>query len=122
MPNENENAVVLGAGFAGLLAAGVPTKFYRQVTVVDWDPAPSQYGRGVPQGRHAHNLLPAGARVVDDIFPGPIDEMSADGAVLADVLSDYRFYLDGKELPRVPACRRGLRDRAQPQSPLGFSP
>ncbi|QHA07627.1 hypothetical protein GQF42_33820 [Streptomyces broussonetiae] len=99
---QNENAVVLGAGFAGLLTAGVLTKFYRRVTVVDQDPAPSQYRRGVPQGRHAHNLLPAGARVVDEIFPGLVDEMSADGAVLADVLSDYRFHLGGKELPRVP--------------------
>ena len=98
----NENAVVLGAGFAGLLTAGVLTKFYRQVTVVDRDPATNEYRRGVPQGRHAHNLLPAGARAVDEIFPGLVDEMSAEGAVLADVLSDYRFYLGGKELPRVP--------------------
>ncbi|MFE9574379.1 FAD-dependent oxidoreductase [Streptomyces sp. NPDC006692] len=109
MPNENnEKAVVLGAGFAGLLTAGVLTKFYRQVTVVDWDPATSQYRRGVPQGRHAHNLLPAGARVLDEIFPGLVDEMSADGAVLADVLSDYRFYLGGKELPRVPVGARSV--------------
>ncbi|GAA4988695.1 FAD-dependent oxidoreductase [Kitasatospora paranensis] len=103
MPNENnENAVVLGAGFAGLLSAAVLTNFYRQVTVVDRDPASGQYRRGVPHGRHAHNLLPAGARVVDEVFPGLVDEMRADGAVVADVLSDYRFYLCGNELPRVP--------------------
>jgi 2-polyprenyl-6-methoxyphenol hydroxylase-like FAD-dependent oxidoreductase len=28
--------------------------------------------------------------------------MAADGAVLADMLADYRFYLAGKELPQVP--------------------
>ncbi|MBY8887060.1 FAD-binding monooxygenase [Streptomyces sp. PTM05] len=98
----NKNAVVLGAGFAGLLTAGVLAKLYQQVTVVDWDPAPGQYRRGVPHGWHAHNLLPAGASVVEEIFPCLVDEMSADGAVLADVLSDYRFYAGGRELPRVP--------------------
>ncbi|MFD7606833.1 NAD(P)-binding protein [Streptomyces mirabilis] len=64
MPNENnETAVVLGAGFAGLLTAAVLTKFYRQVTVVDHDPASRQYRQSIPQGRHAHNLPPAGTRV-----------------------------------------------------------
>lgn len=105
----NENAVVLGAGFAGLLAAGVLTRFYRQVTVVDRDPAaPGEYRAGVPHGRHAHNLLPAGARVVDEVFPCLVDEMAADGAVRADVLSDYRFYLGGRELPRVPVGARSV--------------
>jgi 2-polyprenyl-6-methoxyphenol hydroxylase-like FAD-dependent oxidoreductase len=98
------HAVVLGGGFAGLVTAGALAGFYERVTVVDRDPAPAlgQYRRGVPQGRHAHNLLPGGARTIEEIFPGVLGEMAADGAVLADMLVGYRFHLAGKELPQVP--------------------
>lgn len=98
------HAVVLGGGFAGLVTAGTLAEFCERVTVVDRDPAgaPGEYRRGVPQGRHAHNLLPAGARAIDEIFPGILDEMVEDGAVLADLFVGYRFHLAGKELPQVP--------------------
>lgn len=97
------HAVVLGGGFAGLVTAGVLTQFYQRITVVDRDPAPAPgtYRRGVPQGRHAHNLLPGGARLIEEFFPGLLDELAADGAVLADMLVGYRFHLAGKELPQV---------------------
>jgi len=100
----NGHAVVLGGGFAGLVTAGVLAEFYARVTVVDRDPAPApgEYRRGAPQGRHAHNLLPGGARAIEEIFPGILGEMAADGAVLADMLVGYRFHFAGKELPQVP--------------------
>ena len=68
---EQGHAVVLGGGFAGLVTAGALAEFYQQVTVVDRDPAPApgEYRRGAPQGRHAHNLLPGGARVPRRVFP-----------------------------------------------------
>ena len=98
------HAVVLGGGFAGLVTAGALSEFYARVTVVERDPAPvrGEFRRGAPQGRHAHNLLPGGARATAEIFPGILAEMAANGAVLADVLVGYRFHLAGKELPQVP--------------------
>jgi 2-polyprenyl-6-methoxyphenol hydroxylase-like FAD-dependent oxidoreductase len=98
------HAVVLGGGFAGLVTAGVLAEFYKLVTVVERDPAPApgEYRRGTPQGRHAHNLMPGGARAIEEIFPGILGEMAADGGVVADMLVGYRFYLAGKELPQVP--------------------
>jgi 2-polyprenyl-6-methoxyphenol hydroxylase-like FAD-dependent oxidoreductase len=106
----NGHAVVLGGGFAGLVAAGVLIEFYERVTVVDRDPAPApgEYRRGVPQGKHAHNLLPGGARAVEEIFAGIQGEMGADGAVLADMLLGYRFYFAGKALPQVPIGARAV--------------
>jgi 2-polyprenyl-6-methoxyphenol hydroxylase-like FAD-dependent oxidoreductase len=100
----NGHAVVLGGGFAGLVTAGALSEFYQRVTVVERDPAPApgEYRRGVPQGRHAHNLLPGGARMIEEIFPGLLGEMAADGAVLADMLVGYRFHFAGKELSQVP--------------------
>ena len=101
---QSGHAVVLGGGIAGLVTAGVLTEFYRRVTVVDRDPAPGpdEYRRGAPQGRHAHNLLPGGARMMEEIFPGLLGEMAADGGVPARMLVGYRFYFAGREAPQVP--------------------
>ena len=63
-------AVVLGAGMAGLLAARVLADAYRRVTVVERDPLPEMPAnrKGVPQGRHAHLLVPRGAQILDELF------------------------------------------------------
>jgi 2-polyprenyl-6-methoxyphenol hydroxylase-like FAD-dependent oxidoreductase len=95
--------VVLGGGFAGLVTAGALTEFYERVTVVERDPIPAQgeNRRGVPQGRHTHNLLPGGARALEEVFPGILAEMVADGAVDANMFVNYRFYVGGP-LPQAP--------------------
>ncbi len=55
------DAVVLGAGIAGLLAARVLTESFDRVTLVERDDLPGigEHRRGVPQDRH---LLPARPR------------------------------------------------------------
>ena len=95
-----EQAVVLGAGIAGLLAARVVADAYERVTVVDRDalPATAQPRRGVPQGRHAHNLLPSGARVIDELFPGLLDELEADGTPVVRDYAEFRFAPAGHHL------------------------
>ncbi|MET9871173.1 monooxygenase, partial [Streptomyces sp. NPDC006386] len=54
------HCVVLGAGIAGLFAARVLSGTFDRVTVVDRDTLPEtdENRRGVPQGRHAHAILP----------------------------------------------------------------
>jgi 2-polyprenyl-6-methoxyphenol hydroxylase-like FAD-dependent oxidoreductase len=81
MPELGEHAVVLGASMGGLLAARVLSEFYGTVTVVDRDALPDDPAnrRGVPQGRHTHLLLPRGAQVIEELFPGILDELVADG-------------------------------------------
>lgn len=80
------HAVVLGASMAGLLAARVLADFYRTVTIVERDVLPSDpvNRRGVPQGRHAHALLPRGSRILDELFPGLLTELVASGAPVFD--------------------------------------
>jgi 2-polyprenyl-6-methoxyphenol hydroxylase-like FAD-dependent oxidoreductase len=91
------HAVVLGASMAGLLAARSLSEFYDAVTVVERDPLPDVLPdqgaarRGVPQGRHLHGLLPRGAQVLEELFPGILDELVLDGA----------HYLDGRDLSRL---------------------
>lgn len=88
-----EHAVVLGASMAGLLTARSLADFFDTVTVVERDPLPDgdDVRRGVPQGRHLHALLPRGAQVIEEFFPGLLDELVLDGAQ----------YFDGSDLSRL---------------------
>jgi 2-polyprenyl-6-methoxyphenol hydroxylase-like FAD-dependent oxidoreductase len=76
-----EHAVVLGAGIAGLLAARVLSDAYVRITVVERDQLPQapEHRRGVPQSRHAHLLVPGGTQVLDGLFPGLLNDLSAAG-------------------------------------------
>jgi 2-polyprenyl-6-methoxyphenol hydroxylase-like FAD-dependent oxidoreductase len=87
------HAVVLRASMAGLLAARSLAGFYHIVTVVGRDPLPDtdDLRRSVPQGRHLHARLVRGAQVVEELFPGVLDELVLDGAQ----------YFDGRDLSRL---------------------
>jgi len=76
-----DHAVVLGASMSGLLAARVLADAYQQVTVVDRDVLPARAAdrKGVPQGRHAHALLPRGAQILDELLPGTLAGLVAAG-------------------------------------------
>jgi len=97
MAKIGNHAVVLGASMAGLLAARSLSEFYDTVSVVERDPLPETgpgagtARRGVPQGRHLHGLLPRGAQVFEELFPGILDQLVLDGA----------HYMDGRDLSRV---------------------
>jgi len=82
MTKLGEHAVVRGASMGGLLAARVLADFYETVTVVERDvlPETSANRRGVPQGRHVHLLLGRGSQVLEELFPGFLDELVAAGA------------------------------------------
>lgn len=94
LPRAGGEAVVLGAGMAGLLAAAVLAEAYDHVTVVERDPLPPDAAprRGVPQGRHVHVLLSRGAKAMDKILPGLLTEVTRDGGVTVTNLN--RFHLD----------------------------
>ncbi|WP_156690486.1 FAD-dependent oxidoreductase [Mycobacterium sp. Marseille-P9652] len=86
MPILGERAVVLGASMGGMLAARVLADFFGAVTVIERDELPddARNRRGVPQGRHVHALLARGARVLEELFPGVLDELVAAGAPVWD--------------------------------------
>jgi 2-polyprenyl-6-methoxyphenol hydroxylase-like FAD-dependent oxidoreductase len=88
-----DHAVVLGAGMSELLAARVLADAYRRVTVLERDPLPAaaEQRRGVPHGRHAHMLVPGGAQVLGELFPGLLDELVAAGAPAIGDLAEIRF-------------------------------
>src|SRR5687767_2845405 len=96
------HAIVLGASMAGLLTARVLTETYDRVTVVDRDALDGPVGieprRGVPQGRHAHGLLAAGLRVIEELLPGTTVDLEAAGAPTGDLLGNVRFCPGGHRL------------------------
>ena len=95
-----DQAIVLGASMAGLLAARVLLERFKQVVVIDRDALPPVVGhrRGVPHGRHIHALHPRGLEILDELFPGISTSLAADGAVLCDVVGDVRWQLSGYQL------------------------
>jgi 2-polyprenyl-6-methoxyphenol hydroxylase-like FAD-dependent oxidoreductase len=95
-----DQAVVLGASMAGLLAARVLADAYERVTVVERDALPSnpENRRGVPQGRHAHVLVPRGTQILNELFPGLLDDLVAGGAPVIRDLGELRFSPGGHRL------------------------
>lgn len=81
MENSGGHAMVLGASMGGLLAARVLADFYDRVTVVERDllPAAPVNRRGVPQGRLIHAIHARGTEILDELFPGLLDELAAGG-------------------------------------------
>jgi 2-polyprenyl-6-methoxyphenol hydroxylase-like FAD-dependent oxidoreductase len=71
---------------AGLLAARVLSDFYGSVTVVERDVLPEKaiQRRGVPQGKHLHQLLSRGSLVLGELLPGLFDDLVAAGANVID--------------------------------------
>jgi len=103
-------ALVLGASFAGLLAARVLSERYEQVVVIERDPLPpiGEHRRGVPHGRHLHGLHPRGREILDELFPGFTGTLTASGAVRCDVLGDLRWQLSGHQLRQASIGLPGL--------------
>jgi 2-polyprenyl-6-methoxyphenol hydroxylase-like FAD-dependent oxidoreductase len=88
-----DHAVVLGAGMAGLLAARVLADVYGRVTVVERDPLSetTEHRRGVPQGRHAHLLVTGGTQILDELFPGLLDDLTAGGVPAVRDFAEFHF-------------------------------
>jgi 2-polyprenyl-6-methoxyphenol hydroxylase-like FAD-dependent oxidoreductase len=92
-----DRAVVVGAGVAGLVTAGVLADAFAHVTVVERDPLPDDPAvrRGVPQGEHVHVLQEAGRATFEDLFPGFGAELLSAGGLVIDALSDFAHYEKG---------------------------
>ena len=107
--NSNQ-AVVLGASMAGLLAARVLSERFERVVVIERDVLPpvGEHRRGVPHGRHLHGLHPRGREILEELFPGFTASLTASGAVSGDILGDSRWQLSGRQLRKAQIGLPGL--------------
>ena len=108
-----DHAAVLGASMGGLLATRVLAHAYRRVTIIERDSLPESGldRKGVPQGRHAHALLPRGAQILDEFFPGLLADLEAAGVPVLRAPREFRFVFGGHLL-----CQDG-----EPAEP-GYAP
>ena len=69
---------------------------FDSVTVVERDHLTdsAEHRRGVPQARHLHGFLMRGSQVLDELFPGILDELVAAGAQHFDGTDLSRMYLN----------------------------
>ena len=97
---------MVGASMAGLCAARVLSQRFGEVVVFDRDEVPdhAQPRTRVPQDRHPHLLLNAGARLLEEWFPGIARELEEAGAVDVDLCADFLWHQSGG-LQRRPASR-----------------
>ncbi|MEO3749614.1 FAD-dependent monooxygenase [Streptomyces sp. B6B3] len=99
------HVVVIGAGFAGLLAARVLSEHAERVTLVERDrlPAEPDVRPGVPQGRHVHALLESGQRALEELLPGVLAELDGHGAPRLGMPDELLYWQDGRWYRRTPA-------------------
>ena len=98
-PAVGDHAIVVGASVAGLATAAALACRFRRVTLVERDPSPllGEGRRGVPQGAHAHLLLPAGLRALEELLPGVAsDVVRAGGSIIP--APEFRFFLGAGRL------------------------
>ncbi len=81
----NRHALVIGGSIAGLFAARVLADYFDIVTIVDRDifPAAPDHRKGVPQSYHAHGLLGTAFPILEQLFPGILDDLVVAGATTA---------------------------------------
>jgi 2-polyprenyl-6-methoxyphenol hydroxylase-like FAD-dependent oxidoreductase len=90
-------AVVVGSGMAGLVAARVLSDHFERVTVLERDALgePGAARVGVPQGKHLHALLAGGQRALDELMPGFTEDLERVGAVRLTTGLDLRIERPG---------------------------
>jgi 2-polyprenyl-6-methoxyphenol hydroxylase-like FAD-dependent oxidoreductase len=92
-----KQGVVIGAGMAGMPAARVLADYFDQVIVLESDTLPSDASPrpGTPQSKHLHVLLAGGQQALSKLFPSFEESLTAAGAQLLSVTTDYWM-----EMPR----------------------
>ncbi|MFJ2866103.1 FAD-dependent monooxygenase [Kitasatospora sp. NPDC087314] len=113
-------AVVIGGGLAGAMAAWALRGFAERIVVVERDryPAEPAFRAGVPQGRHAHLVLEAGHRALEEMMPGIKQELLDAGATLVAASGDLKWLSSAGWMALYPAqlaflsCTRPVLDKA----------
>lgn len=108
-------AVVLGASITGLLAARELAARFERVVIIERDRLTPDASRpGVPQADHVHVLLAKGLEILEALFPGLTQELTAAGSPEVDWTADCQMMGLGGWNPRFESglttrtCSRSL--------------
>jgi 2-polyprenyl-6-methoxyphenol hydroxylase-like FAD-dependent oxidoreductase len=111
-----DTALVIGGGFAGMLAARVLADFFHRVIVCEKDLFADDAlpRRGVPQGPHIHGPLLGTIHILSELFPGLPAELAVGGASTVNNGIGTRTFARGRWVPQrdfglhFPMQTRGL--------------
>lgn len=110
-PTRCDHAVVIGASIAGLCAARLLADHFDRVTLYERDELPDGPvdRSAIPQGQHVHLLMARGARELESLFPGLLDDMAAaDMPVLHNLPGEIHFTASGHVLSTGRSGRDGF--------------
>jgi 2-polyprenyl-6-methoxyphenol hydroxylase-like FAD-dependent oxidoreductase len=88
------DAVVVGAGVSGLLAAHVLARRFERVTVIERDVFTDEvpeFRAGVPQSRHVHVLWSRGMEALNALLPGVVEDLEAAGGEVVEAPERMRW-------------------------------
>src|SRR5436305_7293634 len=111
-----DTALVIGGGFAGMLAARVLADFFDKVIICEKDilANDSLPRRGVPQGPHIHGPMLGAIQILSELFPALPAALGAGGAPMVNSGMEVRTFARGKWTPQrdfglfYPMQTRGL--------------
>lgn len=88
------HGVVIGGSIAGLTAARALSESFDRVTIVERDELPDGVAHrpGVPQARQLHVMLPLGAEIMEELFPGFKQELMDEGCSTFDEVKDTPWF------------------------------
>ncbi len=104
-PVVKDSAVVIGGSIAGMLAAHILAKHFKQVTIIERDRLPeSPIPRGsVPQSFQVHGLLTKGALLLEEFFPGFLKQLESNGSFTGNFPEEFNVFWAGQWLPKFPS-------------------
>ena len=107
--NSPARAIVIGGSMAGLLAARVLLDRFAEVTLIEKDDVTEllKARPGVVQSQHVHVFLTQGQRLLEQLFPGLAQELSAAGAPTVEWTADWLMLGTSKWNPRYPSDLSG---------------
>jgi 2-polyprenyl-6-methoxyphenol hydroxylase-like FAD-dependent oxidoreductase len=111
-----DTALVIGGGYAGMLAARALADFFRRVIICEKDTLESGAlpRRGVPQGSHIHGPLLGTIEILSELFPDLCGALTASGAPTVNNGLGTRTFARGGWVPQrdfglhFPMQTRGL--------------
>jgi 2-polyprenyl-6-methoxyphenol hydroxylase-like FAD-dependent oxidoreductase len=94
-----KDAIVVGAGMAGLATAGALANWFERVTVLERDILPdvAKVRVGTPQARHAHGLLVGGQFALEELFTDLDKDFVRAGGVPIRINQDLREELPNRD-------------------------
>jgi 2-polyprenyl-6-methoxyphenol hydroxylase-like FAD-dependent oxidoreductase len=79
---------------AGLLSARILSEHFEKVILLERDQRPDGPlpRKGIPQGQHVHALLDTGRQLLEELFPGMLQELQAEGVEIIDSGRDFAWH------------------------------